>query len=130
MHDPSHVCELHHSSRQRWILNPLSKARDQTCVLVDASQIRFHWAMLGMPCFYWEANLCQAWFHVLSIKTDKIPNLWVYFSVVLDMIHKVHSLVVLRLNPEFIPPPPRLPPVALLSSFSFLNEQAQPSQQV
>ena len=26
--DPSHVCKLHHSSRQRWILNPLSKARD------------------------------------------------------------------------------------------------------
>ena len=24
-----------------WILNPLSEARDQTCVLMDASQIRF-----------------------------------------------------------------------------------------
>ena len=28
--DPSHVCNLHHSSRQRRILNPLSKARDRT----------------------------------------------------------------------------------------------------
>ena len=26
---------LYHSSRQRWILNPLSKARDRTCVLMD-----------------------------------------------------------------------------------------------
>ena len=26
--DPSHVCELHHSSRQRWILNPLGEVRD------------------------------------------------------------------------------------------------------
>ena len=26
--DPSHVCDLHHSSWQRQILNPLSKARD------------------------------------------------------------------------------------------------------
>ena len=26
--DPSHVCNLYHSSRQRQILNPLSKARD------------------------------------------------------------------------------------------------------
>ena len=26
--DPSHVCNLHHSSRQRWILNLLSEARD------------------------------------------------------------------------------------------------------
>ena len=26
--DPSHVCDLRHSSQQRWILNPLSEARD------------------------------------------------------------------------------------------------------
>jgi len=26
--DPGHVCDLHHSSRQCQILNPLSKARD------------------------------------------------------------------------------------------------------
>ena len=26
--DPSRVCDLDHSSRQHWILNPLSKARD------------------------------------------------------------------------------------------------------
>ena len=25
MPDPSHVCDLHHSSRQSWILNPLSR---------------------------------------------------------------------------------------------------------
>ena len=28
--DPSHVCNLHHSSQQRQILNPLSEARDRT----------------------------------------------------------------------------------------------------
>ena len=39
---PSWVYDLHHSSRQRWILNPLSKARDWTCILTDASQVRFH----------------------------------------------------------------------------------------
>ena len=27
MQDPSHICDLHHSSRQCWILNPLSEAR-------------------------------------------------------------------------------------------------------
>ena len=30
MWDPSSVCNLHHSSQQCRILNPLSKARDQT----------------------------------------------------------------------------------------------------
>ena len=39
--DPGSVCDLHHSPQQHWILNPLSEARDRTCVLVDTSQIRF-----------------------------------------------------------------------------------------
>ena len=39
--DPSHVCDLHHSSWQHRILNPLNEAWDQSCVLMDASQICF-----------------------------------------------------------------------------------------
>ena len=39
MQDPSHICNLRHSSWQCQIFNPLSQARDQTCVLMDASQI-------------------------------------------------------------------------------------------
>ena len=31
---------LYHSSWQCWILSPLSKARDQTCILMDTSQVR------------------------------------------------------------------------------------------
>ena len=38
--DPSRVCNLHHSSWQRQILNPLSKARDQTHNLIVPSWIR------------------------------------------------------------------------------------------
>ena len=38
--DPSYVCNLHHSSRQRQILNPLSGARDWTHVLMDTTQVR------------------------------------------------------------------------------------------
>ena len=30
--DPSHICKLNHSSQQHQILNPLSKAKDQTCI--------------------------------------------------------------------------------------------------
>ena len=33
--DLSHICNLHHSSQQHWILNPLSKARDQTHISTD-----------------------------------------------------------------------------------------------
>ena len=39
--DPSQVCDLHHSSKQRQIPDPLSKARDRTCILMDPSLIHF-----------------------------------------------------------------------------------------
>ena len=47
--DPSSICDLHHSSLQCQILNPLSKARDQTHSLMVLSQIRFCWARTGTP---------------------------------------------------------------------------------
>ena len=45
----SHVCELHHSSWQCQILNPLSKVRDRTCIFMDTSRIHFCWTMTGIP---------------------------------------------------------------------------------
>ena len=45
----SRVCDLHHSSRPRWILNPQSKARDRTCNLMVLSRIHFHGTTTGMP---------------------------------------------------------------------------------
>ena len=47
--DPSHVCDLHHSSRQRWIPDPLSEAKDWTCILMDTSCIHFRCATAGAP---------------------------------------------------------------------------------
>ena len=47
--DPSYVCDLHHSSRQCWILNPLSKARDWTCYLMVPRWICFCSVMTGTP---------------------------------------------------------------------------------
>ena len=34
------VSDLHHGSRQHWILNPPGKARDRTSILVDTSRVR------------------------------------------------------------------------------------------
>ena len=51
--DLSHTCDLHHSSRQLQILNPLREARDQSCNLMVPSWIRFHCATTGTPlCSY------------------------------------------------------------------------------
>ena len=37
--DLSLICDLHPSSRQRQTLNPLREARDQSCNLMDTSQV-------------------------------------------------------------------------------------------
>ena len=47
--DPSCGCDLHHSSRQRWILNPLSETRVRTRNFTVPSWIYFHSAMKGTP---------------------------------------------------------------------------------
>ena len=47
--DASHVCDLYHSSWQRRILDPLSKAGDRTCILMDTSRIHFLCATRGTP---------------------------------------------------------------------------------
>ena len=47
--NPSYTCNLHHSSQQYRIFNPLSRARDWTHVLMDTSQIHFGWATVGTP---------------------------------------------------------------------------------
>ena len=65
MWDPSCICDLHHSSQQCWILNPLSKARDQTGNLLVPSWIRsplshyrnsyFHSSLYYfLPSAFWE----------------------------------------------------------------------------
>ena len=48
--DPSH--DLHQSlwqCRIRRSLNPLSRARDRTCILMDASRVLYHGATMGSP---------------------------------------------------------------------------------
>ena len=45
--DLSQSCDLHHSSQQSWILNPLSEAGDGTRVFMDPSWIHFHCAWMG-----------------------------------------------------------------------------------
>ena len=60
--DLSHICDLHHSSQQSWILNPLSKARDQTRNLMVPSQVCFHCTTRGTPPFFF--------------RSDKLNNIW------------------------------------------------------
>ena len=49
MQDPSHVCDLHYSSWQCRILNPMCGARDRTNILKDPSQVRLCCITIGIP---------------------------------------------------------------------------------
>ena len=71
----SHVCNLHHSSRQRRILNPLSKGRDRTRYLMVPSQIRLPLCHNGTPL---QENLKN---HLDSLHWENfsavIPSCWI-----------------------------------------------------
>ena len=49
LHHSHTGCEshLHQSSWHGWILNPLSKARDWNCILMDTSRVHYRWATMG-----------------------------------------------------------------------------------
>ena len=49
MWGPTRICNLYHSSWQCWILNPLSRARDRTQVLMDTSRVHFRSTTIGNP---------------------------------------------------------------------------------
>ena len=63
-------CDLHYRSWQCRILNPLSKAKDWTCILVDTSWVRYYWATMG---------------------TANKPIL-IYYYIDILLLAKVHSL--------------------------------------
>ena len=46
---PCCACNLNHSSWQYRILNPLSKARDRTCVHMDTSWVCYRYTTMGTP---------------------------------------------------------------------------------
>jgi len=49
MPDTSQVCNLHHSSQQHWILNPVNEARGWSHILMDTSQVHDCWVTTGTP---------------------------------------------------------------------------------
>ena len=76
MEDPSlHHSNLHHSSWQHRIPDPLSEVRDRTCILMDTSWIRFLCTATGTPRaihFYWNTNKEMQLNYVLSFCFENV----------------------------------------------------------
>ena len=66
--DRSCVCNLHHSSWQHKILNPLSEARDRTLILLDNIQVRNPLRHNWNPYLY--LALSSSFFQIVKLVTD------------------------------------------------------------
>ena len=68
--DLSQVCNLHHSSQQHQILNSLSKARDQSHILMDTSRVHFHWTTRGTHLWHFVSFLRQMYWNTIVLKCE------------------------------------------------------------
>ena len=92
--DESH---LYDSSQQCWIFNLLSKARDQTCILMDTSWVHYHWAMMGTPSFFY---MWLKWsISNLMEKTRFSPPIWLQIIAEFQT-NRIYSLVIFWFEKE------------------------------
>ena len=96
MPDPSGVCDLHHSSQHRLILDPLSEARDRTCNHMVPSQIRFHCATVETPIYLFFKNFIEVFtviYNVVIISAvQKGIQLYIYTHLFFFHIHFSYRL--------------------------------------
>ena len=69
MPDSSCIYDLHHSSRQCWILSPLSQARDQTRSPTDASRV---WNLLSHNRNSW--SVCKKCAFSKCVHAVNVPD--------------------------------------------------------
>ena len=69
MPDPSCICGLHCNSRQCQILNPVSKVRDRTHILMDTSWIHYRWATLETPKFFLYLRFSISWMRLILVRS-------------------------------------------------------------
>ena len=84
--DPSCLHNPHRSLSQCQILNPLSKAGDQTCILMDTSQV--------LDLLIHNGDSCKVTFKCICTKSTFKQNLrysfWQYFACIEKFIVNVY----------------------------------------
>ena len=99
----SHSCWPIPQPRQCRIINPLSKARDRNRILMDASQIHFHWATMRTPVLLWTLGymyLFKSWFSL-----DMCPGVGLLNSsvILLLVFWEISILFFIVAAPVYIP---------------------------
>ena len=85
MYDPSCIFDLRYSSRQHQICNPLSRDRDQTCILMDTSWVlnllshngNFHIWIIFRCSFIYFTVICIFWYISSGIQLKQITDIYV-----------------------------------------------------
>ena len=124
--EPSHNCHLHHSSQQCWILNPLSKATDRICILMETTSgsqpTEPQWElqsqdlnasglapeatflMLHYVCLFPGANTTQARSHKAvmgQVTLRDTGKTWDNHGLCLLFTGDTNELIIRNLNPHF-----------------------------
>ena len=79
--DLSRVCDLRYSSHHHQILNPLSKARDGTHILMNTSQVHCHRATMGTPLCILGKTCYSCFFEYSRPAGYELVFLWFSFAV-------------------------------------------------
>ena len=83
--DPSLICHLHHNSQRCWILNPLSKAKDRTRIVMDTSQAHYCGSTMGTPILYFLNHM------EIDVLTKMGKMVWNYLVGGLNLSFGSHS---------------------------------------
>ena len=85
---PSHICDLHCSLWQHQILNPLSEARDRTCILMDLYGVLNNRNYNGNSR---ELFLREQYWSVISKKSENIDCVYIYIC----NLHKLYHIYII-----------------------------------
>ena len=94
--DPSAICDLYQSSQQHQILHPLREIRDQTCTLMDTSQICFCRATTGTPLNFPAIFYIQVFSPAFFSARDSFSVPYHHCIAVFLLIHQIHILLFLH----------------------------------
>ena len=111
MPDPSHLCDLHCSSWQWEILNLLSRARDQNCIFLDVSWVRYCWTTVGTPPLASkkasQTTMLKFWFFTPA---NTVPPFFACWFKGLRSSNWLSSSINLQVNEIIVSPVGRIPP--------------------